>query len=193
MAFYGYVRVSTNKQDVATQVKQIESQYPSVANIFQDIETGKKKDRTGLKQLMEVLKDGDTVITVSLSRISRDLKDLLEIVEEFDIRGINFISLKEDINTTTPTGRLVFHIFGSLCQFEREMISERTKDRLEYLKLQGVKVGRKSREQANPHKVNLVKNLREQGLSVPQIMQETGLSRRSVYNYLNTLSDNLEE
>jgi len=124
----GYARVSTNDQSLDTQTDALS--VSGAEKVFADKISGSKYPRPELDRMLEQLRDGDVVIVTKYDRLARSLKDLLEIVEDIGERGAGFRSLAEDIDTTTPAGRLVFHVFASIAQFERERISERTKEGL---------------------------------------------------------------
>lgn len=123
MATIGYIRVSTQEQNTARQDAKINSE--TCKKVFTEKISGKNADRPQLKAMMEYVREGDTVIVESYSRFSRNTKDLLELVGELDRKGVAFVSLKENVDTTTPQGRLVFTIFAGLAQFEREQTLER--------------------------------------------------------------------
>lgn len=124
----GYARVSTDDQNLDAQTDALKA--AGAGKIFADRISGSKRTRPELDKLLEQLRDGDVVTVTKYDRLARSLKDLLEIVEAIRDRGAGFRSLAEDIDTTTPAGRLVFHVFASIAQFERERISERTKEGL---------------------------------------------------------------
>jgi DNA invertase Pin-like site-specific DNA recombinase len=124
----GYARVSTDDQNLDAQTDALTA--VGVGKLFADKISGSKRVRPELDKMLDQLRDGDVVTVTKYDRLARSLKDLLEIVETIAERGAGFRSLAEDIDTTTPAGRLVFHVFASIAQFERERISERTKEGL---------------------------------------------------------------
>lgn len=124
----GYARVSTDDQRVHSQTDALSA--AGAEKVFSDKISGSKRTRPELDRMLEQLRSGDVVIVTKYDRLARSLKDLLEIVETIRDRGAGFRSLAEDIDTTTPAGRLVFHVFASIAQFERERISERTREGL---------------------------------------------------------------
>ncbi|MFV1934503.1 recombinase family protein, partial [Phaeobacter gallaeciensis] len=124
----GYARVSTDDQSLDSQTDALSA--AGAERVFADKISGSKRARPELDRLLEQLRDGDVVTVTKYDRLARSLKDLLEIVEAIRERGAGFRSLAEDIDTTTPAGRLVFHVFASIAQFERERISERTREGL---------------------------------------------------------------
>ena len=121
----GYARVSTEDQHLDAQIAALED--AGAERIWSEKVSGAKAQRPELKALLEHLRPGDVVTVTKYDRLSRSLQDLLTIVEVIREKGAGFRSLAEDIDTTTPAGRLVFHVFASIAQFERERISERTK------------------------------------------------------------------
>lgn len=124
----GYARVSTDDQSLDSQTDALSA--AGAEKVFADRISGSRRARPELDKMLEQLRDGDVVTVTKYDRLARSLKDLLEIVELICARGAGFRSLAEDIDTTTPAGRLVFHVFASIAQFERERISERTREGL---------------------------------------------------------------
>ncbi|MEM7005621.1 MAG: recombinase family protein [Pseudomonadota bacterium] len=131
----GYARVSTDDQSLDSQTDALSA--AGAEKVFADRISGSKRARPELDKMLEQLRDGDVVTVTKYDRLARSLKDLLEIVEAIRERGAGFRSLAEDIDTTTPAGRLVFHVFASIAQFERERISERTREGLESARKRG--------------------------------------------------------
>lgn len=136
----GHARVSTKDQNLDGQLDALAA--VGAERIFADTITGTARSRPELDRLMRELRSGDVVLVTKYDRLARSLKDLLEIVALIQSRGAGFRSLGEDIDTTTPAGRLVFHIFASIAQFERERIVERTKEGLEAARKRGRVGGR---------------------------------------------------
>ena len=124
----GYARVSTKDQNLDGQRDALSA--AGAERIFADMITGTARSRPELDRMIMELRNGDVVVVAKYDRLARSLKDLLEIVEQIQSRGAGFRSLGEDIDTTIPAGRLVFHVFASIAQFERERIVERTKEGL---------------------------------------------------------------
>ncbi len=124
----GYARVSTDDQSLDSQTDALSA--AGAEKVFADKISGSRRARPELDKMLEQLREGDVVTVTKYDRLARSLKDLLEIVEAIRARGAGFRSLAEDIDTTTPAGRLVFHVFASIAQFERERISERTREGL---------------------------------------------------------------
>lgn len=136
----GYARVSTDEQKLDAQTDALSA--AGAQRIFAERISGAKRQRPELDRLLDQLRDGDVVVVTKYDRLARSLRDLLEIVELIGARGAGFRSLAEDIDTTTPAGRLIFHVFASIAQFERERISERTREGLEAAKKRGRVGGR---------------------------------------------------
>jgi len=137
----GYVRCSTVEQNEARQLKMMEAQ--KVEKIFLDKASGKNTDREQFKAMMAFIREGDTVIVESISRIARNTKDLLTIISNLTERNVEFVSLKENIDTTTPHGRFMLTVFGALAELERESILERQREGIEIAKAEGKYKGRK--------------------------------------------------
>ncbi|MCP4314895.1 MAG: recombinase family protein [Hyphomicrobiales bacterium] len=137
---FGYARVSTQEQNLDAQLDALKD--AGAEKIFQEKVTGKNRSRPELEKLLEQLRADDVVIVTKYDRLARSLKDLIEIVDQIRERGAGFKSLGEDIDTTTPAGRLVFHVFGSIAEFERERIVERTREGLKAARDRGRVGGR---------------------------------------------------
>ncbi|MCL1825739.1 MAG: recombinase family protein [Betaproteobacteria bacterium] len=141
MALIGYARVSTAEQDTALQTDALRK--AGCERIFEDTVSGAKAERLGLGSALAYLRDGDVLMVWRLDRLGRSLAHLIEVVATLEARGIGFRSLTEAIDTTTSGGRLIFHVFGALGQFERDLIRERTKAGLTAAAARGRKGGRK--------------------------------------------------
>lgn len=137
---FGYARVSTDDQNLDAQTDALMA--AGAERIFADKISGSIAKRPQLDQLLDQLRPGDVITVTKYDRLARSLRDLLDIVEAIKERGGGFRSLAEDIDTTTPAGRLVFHVFASIAQFERERISERTREGLDAAKRRGRVGGR---------------------------------------------------
>lgn len=136
----GYARVSTEDQHLDAQVEALEG--AGAGRIYSEKISGSKARRPELDRLLDQLRDGDVVVVAKYDGVSRSLQDLLAIVEAIRAKGAGFRSLAEDIDTTTPAGSLVFNVFGSIAQFERERISERTREGLAAARKRGRVGGR---------------------------------------------------
>ena len=178
----GYARCSTLDQNLDWQIDALTKE--GCDRIFQEKFTGTRKDRPELLRMMDMLREGDTVIICELTRLSRSVKDLFDLVEQVEKAGANIKSLKEPwLDTTTPQGRLLFTIFSGVSQFERELIRERMMEGLASARARGRMGGRPGKD----------KKIVEQALtlydskaySVDEISKTTGISRATLYKYVN--------
>lgn len=177
----GYARVSTLDQDPALQHDALLA--AGCQRIFTDKASGRLESRPSLDDLLEQARPGDTVVVWRLDRLGRSLRHLLETVEVLETRGISFVSLTENIDTTTPAGRLVFHVFGALAEFERSLIRERTMAGLAAARARGRTGGRPT--VWTEDKLRTVRAMRESGdYDVTSIAKVLGVSRASVYRAL---------
>ena len=137
----GYVRTSTTDQNTARQ--EVLMQELGVDQIFIDRMSGKNTDRPELKRMMNFVRAGDMVIVESISRFARNTRDLLDLVERLTAKGVEFVSKKETIDTTTPSGKFMLTIFGAVAELEREYILQRQREGIVIAKANGVYKGRK--------------------------------------------------
>lgn len=174
---FGYARVSTTDQKLDGQTDTLTG--AGVERIFSDKITGTARNRPELDRLMEQLRPGDVVVVTKYDRLARSLKDLLEIVDGIQAKGAGFKSLGEDIDTTTPAGRLVFHVFASIAQFERERIVERTREGLEAARKRGRVGGRPPA--LSPAQAAEVRRMRDEELRpIPEIATLFKVSTKTV-------------
>lgn len=142
MTIIGYARVSTTDQDTALQLDAL--RRAGCEKLFEDTASGVKTDRPGLAEAIRYSRDGDTFTVWKLDRLGRSMKHLIEIITELEAKGVGFRSITENIDTTTSGGRLVFHLFGALAQFERDLIRERTRAGLSVAHERGRRGGRQA-------------------------------------------------
>lgn len=181
MALIGYARISTSDQDVSLQEDALNE--AGCKRIFQDVASGAKTDRPGLAEAMAYLRDGDVLVVWRLDRLGRSLKHLIEAVGELQARGVGFRSLTESIDTTTPGGRLIFHVFGALGQFERDLIRERTNAGLAAAAARGRRGGR--RRVVTPEKLARAKSYIDSGLNVREAATRIRVGKTALYAALN--------
>jgi DNA invertase Pin-like site-specific DNA recombinase len=177
----GYARVSTEEQNLSLQLDAL--QQADCGKIFQDRASGAKAQRPGLQEAQEYLREGDTLVVWRLDRLGRSLKDLIETVQLLEERGVGFQSLQEAIDTTTSGGKLVFHIFGALAEFERNLIRERTHAGLQAARARGRKGGR-PKALDNRKQALLYQLYDERKYSVKQMCEMLGISRSTLYSYM---------
>ena len=173
----GYARISTNGQHLDAQTDALTTAGAGI--IFADTISGSKRTRPELDRMLDQLRDGDVVTVTKYDRLARSLKDLLEIVAAIRERGAGCRSLAEDIDTTTPAGRLVFHIFASIAQFERERISERTKEGLASARKRG-RIGGRPPALSAAQKAEVRRMRDEEHRAVPEIALLFKVSERTV-------------
>lgn len=137
----GYIRVSTQEQNTMRQEALMEAL--GVDEVYIDRMSGKNTNRPELQKMMEYVRKGDTVIVESISRFARNTRDLLELVEQLTAKGVEFVSKKEAIDTTTPTGKFMLTVFGAVAELEREYILQRQREGIAIAKEQGKYTGRK--------------------------------------------------
>ena len=179
----GYARVSTLEQDEALQRDALDA--AECDRVFVDKTSGKLDSRPALDAMLEQLRPGDTVVVWRLDRLGRSLRHLIDTVGELDVRGVAFQSLTEQIDTSTPAGKLIFHVFAALAEFERDLIRERTMAGLAAARARGRKGGRPT--VWTPAKLRTARNMYDSGEhDVATIARVLGVSRASVYRALST-------
>ena len=177
----GYARVSTDDQNLALQRDALAA--AGCEKIYEDKTSGAKAERPGLALALEVARAGDTLIVWRLDRLGRSLKDLIVLAEGLDKRGVGLRSLKEALDTTSSGGRLVFHMFGALAEFERDLIRERTRAGLSAARARGRLGGRP--KLLSPEKRRLAVQLyRAKEHSIAEICRLMGISKPTLYSYL---------
>lgn len=176
----GYARVSTSDQDAALQRDALEK--AGAAKVFEDVASGARTDRPGLAAALAYLRDGDTLAVWKLDRLGRSLPHLVQTVAELARRGVGFRSLTESIDTTTSNGRLVFHLFAALADFERDLIRERTRAGLAVAKARGRKGGR--RPVITPDKLARARELMTKGLTVREAAGRVKVGKTALYSAL---------
>ena len=181
----GYVRCSTAEQNEARQLKMMEDQ--DVEKVFLDKASGKNTDRPEFKAMMAFVRSGDTVIVESISRIARNTRDLLTVISSLTEKGVEFVSLKENIDTATPHGRFMLTVFGALAELERESILERQREGIEIAKAEGKYKGRKP-VALNETKFRAVCTRWRAGeITATAAMQEVGLKPNTFYRRVKDL------
>ncbi|WP_435831799.1 recombinase family protein [Nonomuraea fuscirosea] len=184
-ALIGYARVSTAGQLLDRQITALKA--AGCMRIFSDKKSGKNAERDELAKALDYLREGDTLVVPSLDRLGRSLQDLIAIVAGLRKRGIGFRSLHEALDTTTPGGRLVFHVFAALAEFIRELIVEGTREGLEAARARGQRLGRPPA--MTPEQIRHARDLlTHPGNSVSSIARLLGVSRSTIYKYVPELT-----
>jgi len=179
----GYARVSTDSQNLDRQLDAL--QKYGVDQIYSEKMTGTKRDRPELEKLLDRITEGDTVVIESLSRLGRSTRDLIELTEVFHIKGVNLVSLKEAIDTNTSTGKLLFTLMSAIAQFERDVISDRTREALISARARG-KIG--GRPKTNMDTISkAVKLYHTWEYSVKEIEELTGVKKSTLYRNLRVV------
>src|SRR3954464_11785444 len=179
----GYARVSTDDQNLDLQRDAL--QKVGCEQIFTDRVSGTKASRPGLSEALSHLRAGDTLVVWRLDRLGRSLRHLIDTVTGLQERGIGFKSLQESIDTTTSGGKLVFHIFGALAEFEREIIRERTQAGLTAARARGRNGGRP--QKLSESKAEMARQLySDRTHSIDEICQTLGISRTTFYRYVKS-------
>ena len=174
---FGYSRVSTTEQDQALQEDALTK--AGVDQIFTDTASGAKTSRPALDELLSKLRPGDSVVVWRLDRLGRSLRHLIDVFSDLESKGVAIRSLTESLDTSTPGGRLIFHVFGALAEFERDLIRERTNAGLVAARARGRTGGRPSVWTAE--KLQTAQDLLAQGTDIATVSRILGVSRASIY------------
>ena len=186
----GYARVSTDDQNLDLQRDALKK--AGCERIYEEKESGGKADRPELLRLMEALRPGDTIAVWRLDRLGRSIKNLIETVEKIEAAGAGFQSLTESIDTTTSGGKLIFHIFAALAEFERNLIRERTQAGLKAARARGRNGGRPKTMDEGKQKI--AQALRDDPTqSIAAICKTLGVSRTVFYRYTTAPINRIQE
>lgn len=184
---FGYARVSTEAQNLDRQIDALKKY--GVDHIYNEKMTGTKKNRPELEKMLDRMTEGDTVVIESLSRLGRSTKDLIELTELFQSKGVHLVSLKEAIDTSTPTGKLLFTLMSAIAQFERDTIADRTREGLRAARARGRMGGR---PKTDPNIIKkAIKLYRTGQYSIKEIEELTGVKKSTLYR--NLQADTYEE
>jgi DNA invertase Pin-like site-specific DNA recombinase len=178
----GYARVSTDDQNLDLQKDALTR--AGCEKVLEDHQSGAKAERPGLKSVLQYAREGDTLVVWRLDRLSRSLKDLIEMVSQLESRGIGLKSLHESLDTSSSSGKLIFHIFGALAEFERNLIRERTQAGLQAARARGRKGGRPKALNADKRAL-AVQLYGDRKHTVKQICQMMGISKPTLYKYVD--------
>jgi len=177
----GYARVSTQDQNLDLQHDALKK--AGCGKVFEDSLSGAKIERTGLEEALKFVRTGDVLVVWKLDRLGRGLRDLIDKMADLEKRGVGFQSLTENIDTTTAGGKLIFHIFGSLAEFERSLIKERTMAGLSSARARGIKGGRKNK--LTPEQIELMKKMyADKTIPIKQILETFGVGKSTLYKWV---------
>lgn len=179
----GYARVSTKDQNLALQRDALEREGCEM--LFEEKISGRSARRPALAEMLDKLREGDVVVIWKLDRLGRSLRDLVTLVQDIQDKGAGLKSLHDSIDTTTPQGKLTFHLFAALAEFERDIISERTRAGLSSARARGRNGGRpKGLSKKAKDKAIIAASLYKEGKTVKEICEHLGFSRSTLYRYL---------
>lgn len=184
----GYARVSTDTQSLDRQIDALNNY--GVDELLTEKMTGTKRSRPELDRLIDKMRAGDTVVIESLSRLGRSTKDLLALVELFNERGVILVSLKENIDISTPTGKLLVTVLSALCQFERDLTVQRTNEGLTAARARGRKGGRPPADKKAIEKA--LKLYDAKAMSIAEICEVCGISQGTLYKAKNERNNEKE-
>jgi len=184
VARIGYARVSTADQDLALQCDALTG--AGCDPTFEDRASGAKADRPGLAQALSYVRSGDVLVVWKLDRLGRSMSHLIATVSELETHGVGLRSLTEQIDTTTPGGRLIFHVFGALGQFERDLIRERTRAGLKAAEARGRRGGRKP--VVTVEKLRRARQLMAKGLTAREAAARIKVGKTALYRALQPQS-----
>lgn len=177
---FGYVRVSTRKQNLDGQVDALVAAGVPAANIYGDVRSGAKWDRPGLAALCDGrMRAGDTLVVVALDRLGRSLSEMVRLLQRLTDEGIVLISLREGIDLSTPTGRMLAGIFAALAEYERSLIIERAEAARDAARARGRQIGRP--KTTTPETLDKARALLDAGWSRVRVARELGISRATLY------------
>jgi len=177
----GYARVSTKEQNLDRQIDSLKKF--GCEKIWKEKISGKTKNRPELEKMIEYAREGDIVVVNSLSRLARSVRDLLAIVDQLTEKEVGLVSLKEEwLDTTTAHGKLLLTIFGGLAEFERELISERTRDGLKSARARGRLGGRPNISQEKIERALMLYDMKT--ISIKDICSMAGISKSTLYKYI---------
>lgn len=180
----GYARVSTRDQSLQLQTDALEK--AGCEKIYQEVASGAKTDRVILDELMTNIRAGDTLVVWKLDRLGRTLKHLLHLIDDLIKKEIGFVSLNDLIDTTTPNGKLMFHLIGSFTEFERSLTIERINAGLKSARARGIVGGRpKGLSESAQNTAKIATVLYKTGdISIREICKQLNICRRTLYSYL---------
>lgn len=185
----GYIRVSTVEQNIARQ--EVIMKKLDVEKIFIDKISGKNKERPMLKEMMDFVRSGDIVVVESISRFARNTRDLLELVDQLVAKGVQFVSMKEKIDTSTPSGKFMLTVFGAVAQLERDYILQRQKEGIAIARANGKYQGRKKIQ--NDRFDEIYEKWKNNEMTAIQAMKLLNYSKTTFYRRVKEMKENEEK
>ena len=185
----GYIRVSTVEQNIARQ--EVIMKKLDVEKIFIDKISGKNKERPMLKEMMDFVRSGDIVVVESISRFARNTRDLLELVDQLVAKGVQFVSMKEKIDTSTPSGKFMLTVFGAVAQLERDYILQRQKEGIAIARANGKYQGRKKIQ--NDRFDEIYEKWKNNEITATQAMKLLNYSKTTFYRRVKEMKENEEK
>lgn len=179
----GYIRISTTEQNTARQ--EVLMRDLGVDQVYIDRMSGKNTDRPELKRMMSFVRNGDVVIVESISRFARNTRDLLELIEQLAVKGAEFVSKKEAIDTSTPTGKFMLTVFGAVAELELEYILQRQREGIAVAKAAGIYKGRKPIE--HPEFDKVVRQWREGRFTAVETMKRLDMKPSTFYRKVKVI------
>ena len=179
----GYIRISTTEQNTARQ--EVLMRDLGVDQVYIDRMSGKNTDRPELKRMMSFVRNGDVVIVESISRFARNTRDLLELIEQLAVKGVEFVSKKEAIDTSTPTGKFMLTVVGAVAELEREYILQRQREGIAVAKAAGIYKGRKPIE--HPEFDKVVRQWREGRFTAVEAMKRLDMKPSTFYRKVKVI------
>ena len=180
---FGYVRTSTDQQNVELQIEALKGVGVDDRNIYCDRISGAKRERPQLNELLDNLRGGDTLVIWKFDRLARSMYDLLSITDSLNEKGVQFKSITEDVDTNSPMGKFAFHLLGALGQFERELIKERINAGLANARAKGKHMGRP--KSLTDEQIKVAREMRKDGKGAMEIGRVLGCSRYAIYRFTN--------
>lgn len=178
MAIVGYARVSSFGQSLEVQLDKLSH----CEKVFQEKKSGRTDNRAELQNCLTYLRDGDTLVITKLDRLGRSIRDLLNIINQLEKNNVSFQVLDQQIDTSTPSGKLLLHMLGAIAEFENDLRASRQSEGIQKALSNGVQFGRKSK--LTDEEVLVMRDKREAGTKIKDLMAEYGLSKASIYRLL---------
>lgn len=179
--YFGYVRTSTDHQNMGLQIEALKAVGVDDRNIYSDQMSGSKRERPELNKLISQLREGDTLVIWKFDRLARSMSDLLEITDTLNKKGVQFKSITEAVDTNSPIGKFTFHLLGALGQFERELIRERIKAGVANAKAKGKHMGRP--KSLTEEQLKTAIEMRRANKGVSKISRILGCTRSAIYRH----------